>query len=627
MNSIRFVTGRAILCLVCVLGSSIPAFGQARPNVYVVAAGIDQYRPPTKNLKGCINDAVGMARVFQGQAGKRFGHVDAEVLTDAKATQQQILASFNALTQKGNAGDWYVLVLSGHGAIARNQWVFLAHDNRNISQTAILNLADRLASGRKKVIVIIDACYAGQLRYAASAMLNRYTDPHKGGIVLMLSSTSDQLSTALGAYSAFARAVEEGLKGMADYDNNEIITLNELRRFTFNRVYELCLKNRIVPGFPVRNQDSAIDASLSFPETTALAQAKKPPALPSPNEGPEISSSPLREKTWKVTMPAKGKAPAVTFELKLDPFGLYRATVTVGTRLAQIGVGAYKVRAKTVDLIYSQGTDRLQIVTATSTLFHFRFHGRDFRLTNDTPPPGTLLVDTTGRLDEKDPRDRVRKESPHKVYPVTLQAGTTYILDLQSPDFDAYLRLEDSGGVQVAQNDDFGGTRNSHLTFTPQKTEQYRVIVTTFRGGEGLFHLHVEQRTAHVAQDRPLGAGKVILNFNEQLTNSDPKDRVLTTCHSRVYRAKFKAGITYTIEMVSQDFDTYLRLEDDAGLQLAADDNSGGNRNARLLFRPTWSGTYRIVATSSAPATGRFTLTVQEHGNGASIGAPPARAR
>jgi hypothetical protein len=493
MDPRRFASVRSILCLLLVLASPSLGWSEEKPDLYILSVGIDVYQPPTNRLHGCVNDAAGLAQLLQAQQDKRFGRTESVVLTDAKATHQAILAGFKDLEGKGKAGDWYVIVLSGHGGITRHQWTFLAHDNRHVTETALLSLADRLAGSGKKVLVLIDACHAGQLRYAASALLNRHTDPKAGGIVLMVSSMSGQLSDALGPYSAFARAVEEGLSGLADYDNDRAVTLQELRRFTFNRVYELRLKNRPFPGLTVDPQDSAIDASLSFPETTALVHTKKPPASAVTDDGPEISSPDLTERTWKVTLPGTPRSLPLTYQLRLDPFGYYTATLSEGNRPVKSSAGAYKVTARAVQLIHPQGVDRLEVVAINASEFRFRFQGRAFKLHAHTS--AAILVDVSGRLGQEDPRDRVRKTSPHKVYTVNLEAGVPHVMDLQSPDFDTYLRLEDSEGVQLAEDDDGGGGLNSRLVYTPTHSGPFRVIVTTFHGGSGVYHLRVEKAT------------------------------------------------------------------------------------------------------------------------------------
>jgi hypothetical protein len=105
-----------------------------------------------------------------------------------------------------------------------------------------------------------------------------------------------------------------------------------------------------------------------------------------------------------------------------------------------------------------------------------------------------------------------------------------------------------------------------------------------------------------------------LLNQAHQLTAGDPRDRFRTGSHHREYRVELKAGVSYTIDMVSSDFDSYLRLENSAREVLASDDDGGGNLNARLVFTPRTSGTYHVIATSYRPASGRYRLTVSTSG-------------
>src|SRR5262245_45781995 len=61
-----------------------------------------------------------------------------------------------------------------------------------------------------------------------------------------------------------------------------------------------------------------------------------------------------------------------------------------------------------------------------------------------------------GELTTNDGKDKVQQKSYHKVHTHKLLAGKTYRIDLigQSPEFDAFLRLEDPSGKQLAADDD-----------------------------------------------------------------------------------------------------------------------------------------------------------------------------
>jgi hypothetical protein len=74
------------------------------------------------------------------------------------------------------------------------------------------------------------------------------------------------------------------------------------------------------------------------------------------------------------------------------------------------------------------------------------------------------------------------------------------------------------------------------------------------------------------------------------------------------------AGRTYAIDLESDAFDAFLRLEDAAGTLLAEnDDISSDNLNSRLVFTAPKDEVYRIVATSFQQAgTGPYTLRIRE---------------
>src|SRR5579872_531651 len=75
----------------------------------------------------------------------------------------------------------------------------------------------------------------------------------------------------------------------------------------------------------------------------------------------------------------------------------------------------------------------------------------------------------TGELTKKDPFDKDRKASHHKIHELELKAGEIYMIDLRSVDFDTFLRLEDPAGNKITENDDLGDTdQNSRLGFVPE---------------------------------------------------------------------------------------------------------------------------------------------------------------
>lgn len=194
------------------------------------------------------------------------------VLLDEQATRARIASELKSLRTVGKAGDFIVVFLSGHGSNNKPApWFFVTHDHAGqeatkLTDKTLLGFANALANQGKKVFLIVDACFSGQLRVSARSQLDK-NYPQGGGLVLMVSSMPSQLSAAMGHYSAFAQAVVEGLSGHADYNGDGYVTLREVRTYAYHRVHDMQKKGE---------QDGEIDYSLSISENLKLAKATKP---------------------------------------------------------------------------------------------------------------------------------------------------------------------------------------------------------------------------------------------------------------------------------------------------------------------------------------------------------------
>lgn len=207
-------------------------------------------------------------------------------------------------------------------------------------------------------------------------------------------------------------------------------------------------------------------------------------------------------------------------------------------------------------------------------------------------------------LTSNDSLDRVRTGSYSKVHRLSLSAGRTYVIDLNSSALDPFLRIENAKGEEVAQDDDSGGNLNARFVLSPAKDDYYRLIVTTYKSAiKGTYNLSVWEGN--------LGPGQPVFETVTRFNANDPRDRVRTTSPHRLFWVYLYRGLPYTIQMQSKDVDSYLRVEDEGQNQLAFDDDSGGNRNAQLEFVPQRSGWYRLIATTYQGGSGSFSYSVQ----------------
>jgi hypothetical protein len=105
-----------------------------------------------------------------------------------------------------------------------------------------------------------------------------------------------------------------------------------------------------------------------------------------------------------------------------------------------------------------------------------------------------------------------------------------------------------------------------------------------------------------------------------QLTSQDAT--LPDTSYYQAWLFSGTAGQIVQIDMTSTEFDSYLYLNDQSGTRLASDDDSGGGRDARIIFTLPYTGTYRILADAyHRGEKGRYTLRLTSLGMATATGA------
>jgi len=122
---------------------------------------------------------------------------------------------------------------------------------------------------------------------------------------------------------------------------------------------------------------------------------------------------------------------------------------------------------------------------------------------------------------------------------------------------------------------------------------------------------HAGDKERPKKDEKTITVGKKTVEVAGEITEDDPIDKA-TKHRSTSYKVKLTEGKTYRIDMVSTEMDSFLRLEDAKGKQLAADDDGGGFPNARIVQKIDETGEYRVIATTFDGKTGKFTLTIRE---------------
>jgi hypothetical protein len=111
-----------------------------------------------------------------------------------------------------------------------------------------------------------------------------------------------------------------------------------------------------------------------------------------------------------------------------------------------------------------------------------------------TSAGGPVVLEVQEKLLDSDPQDRMRPGCRSQVRDFKVVSGATYTFDLESTQFDAFLRLEDATGKVLASDDDSGGQLNARIVHRAMKEETLRIIITTSEPGQaGSYRLTVRQ--------------------------------------------------------------------------------------------------------------------------------------
>ena len=261
----------------------------------------------------------------------------------------------------------------------------------------------------------------------------------------------------------------------------------------------------------------------------------------------------------------------------------------------------------------------------------------DISLSDPPPPPppvnpgepndtiATATVGLTAAIDEATLDgtigDGVSGTQDVDIFSVTLGSGDVLEVAVQAQaigsGLDSYLRLFNDAGTQLAANDDFGGTLDSGMSFTATGAG------TFYLGVSGYGNARYSPVTGAGAVAGSTGAYRLVLRRTEPVTLGplEPNDSLaqatpvpLVNGEARMeaivgdgssgaqdvdlFAVNLIAGDQLTVDVAARELgsslDSYLRLFDATGQQLAFNDDFGGSLDSYLDYTASTSGTYYV---------------------------------
>jgi hypothetical protein len=241
-------------------GSPNPAFEGNRntpigtntvPQVWALAVGVSSYEDPSVlTLKYPTSDAFRMYAFWKSPEGGALDDDHALVMTNDQATKSGVLDTLRGLLTRAGQNDLVTFFYSGHGL----KGAFLPTDYDGGSMRVYHSEINELLSAcpAKHKLVIADACHSGSYLASKSPRRDKSRRPTQDiqeafyrelsrtspGTAFILSSSAEEESLEVSSLhqSIFSYFVLRGLKGEANSNGNEVITVQELFDYVYRNV-------------------------------------------------------------------------------------------------------------------------------------------------------------------------------------------------------------------------------------------------------------------------------------------------------------------------------------------------------------------------------------------------------
>jgi len=243
-----------------------------KPDMYILAVGINSYQNPKYNLNYAANDVKGFVTALNKSAAGIFNKVNVSILDDTKATRQGIMAEVENIKSKARPSDVFIFYYAGHGVMSsgsekdKSEYYLVLYDvtkmyeaeeilkQKGISSKDILDFSKNIRA--QKQLFVIDACQSGgavqsfAMRGVAEekaiAQLARST-----GTYFIAASGTEQYASEVASlgHGIFTYSIIKSLEGDCK-SNDGKITVNLLKSCVEEMVPELTKKYKGESQYP-----------------------------------------------------------------------------------------------------------------------------------------------------------------------------------------------------------------------------------------------------------------------------------------------------------------------------------------------------------------------------------------
>lgn len=247
-----------------------------KPNLYFIGIGVSDYADANMNLKYSDKDIRDIAEMYA--KNKSYGEVYIDTFLNSSVTTD-ILPIIQKRLASTTIHDQVIFMYSGHGLLDDNMDYYLTtHDidflnpsEKGLPYDKVDEFLDGIPARQK--LVLIDACHSGEVDKDDTEITSNSegvasTDFTKGNLFQSLKTKTNSfelmkelftdlrrgtgatvISSSSGLYYSFedakyqngiyTYALKLGLEGEADVNNDDTITVKEIKDYLYNKVLEL----------------------------------------------------------------------------------------------------------------------------------------------------------------------------------------------------------------------------------------------------------------------------------------------------------------------------------------------------------------------------------------------------
>ena len=314
------------------------------------------------------------------------------------------------------------------------------------------------------------------------------------------------------------------------------------------------------------------------------------------SQNPSINEGSTASFTLNTTNVATGTSVPYTLT------GISAADVSGGALSGNAVVNSSGVATISITLLNDNLTEGAETLTVTaggasaSTVVNDTSKAVDDYSANSTTSGRlTLGSSVTGNIETSGDRDW---------FAVSLTSGSAYQFRLNANTLnDPYLRLYNSSGTLLTENDDSGGGNNSLISYTATTTGTYYLGTADYSRGTGGYTLSSATISVDDYSANSTTSGRLTLG-------SSVTGNIETSGDRDWFAVSLTSGSAYQFRLNANTLnDPYLRLYNSSGTLLTENDDSGGGNNSLISYTATTTGTYYLGTADYSRGTGGYTLS------------------